>query len=153
MNGLWVFAHLLGFTLWLGGAFASMAAGIAGKREERAQQAAVARLQAALHRLLIGPGALLTVLTGLMLTLRVYGALNNSGSPSGWLAVMQVAGLIGALLVLFVAVPTAGRLGRLDPTGAQGPLFDELRARQAIIGSVGGTLGLIALLAGALVRH
>jgi hypothetical protein len=153
LTGVWLFAHLLGFVIWLGGAVASMVAGILGKGEPRTQLAVVARTQAGLHRVLIGPGALLTVVSGLMLTLRVYGALNNSGTPSGWLAVMQIAGIIAALVVLFVGVPLAARIGRLDPTGAQAALFDELRARQVIVASTAGTLGLIALLGGALLRH
>lgn len=152
MSGVWILLHLLGVILWLGGAFAAMAAGAGARALDRPQQATVARVQAQLHRLLIGPGALITVLSGLVLTLRVYGALNDSGSPSLWLAVMQVAGMLGALLVLFIAVPTASRLSRIDPTGQYGPLFDDLRKRQAVVGSVAGTLGLVALVGGALMR-
>src|SRR5205085_1093376 len=36
MIRLWLLLHLLGFTMWLGGGLAAMAAGIAGKREDRA---------------------------------------------------------------------------------------------------------------------
>ena len=33
MIRLWLFLHILGFTLWIGGALAAMVAGIAARRE------------------------------------------------------------------------------------------------------------------------
>jgi hypothetical protein len=150
VNAVWLFLHLLGFTLWLGGGMASMFAGIMARKEDRVGLGAVVRAQAAIHRTIIFSGALLTVLSGLILTFRI-----SAGRTAGFnlpLVVMQGAGLIGALLALFVSIPTAAKLGRLDPV-AQTAAFDELRARQRIIGSISGTLGLIALLAAALYRY
>ena len=150
MSRIWLFLHLLGFTLWLGGAIASMIIGIAAKREDRSGLGAVVRSQATLTRVAIAPGALVTVLSGLILTFQVGG-----GDLAGfrfWLVTMQGAGIIAALLTLFISLPTATRLGRLDPTGEAARYFDELRARQRIVASISGTFGLIALLAGALVR-
>lgn len=153
MIGLWVFLHLLGMVLWLGGAFASMAAGFSATRSDRAVGAgAVARLQAALHVRLIGPGAFLTVLSGLVLTIRIYGA-TRDGAPGLALVVMQLTGVLAAILVLFVAVPAASRLARIEPDGPHAGAFEALRARQAIVGSIGGVLGLLALLSGALVKY
>ena len=43
MNRAWLFLHLLGFTLWLGGAIAVMIIGIAAKREDRHGLGAVVR--------------------------------------------------------------------------------------------------------------
>jgi hypothetical protein len=63
---------------------------------------------------------------------------------------MQGAGVIAALITLLIALPTATRLGRLDPTGEAGRYFDELRARQRIVASIAGTFGLVALFAGAM---
>jgi hypothetical protein len=71
---------------------------------------------------------------------------------SVWLMVMQGTGLVAALLTLFVAVPTASRLARLDPTGPDGAYFDELRNRQKVVGMVWGVLALVALVGGAMVR-
>src|SRR3954465_10352755 len=68
---VWLFLHLLGFTLWIGGAIASMVAGGSGKREGREALGVVARAQAAIQKALIGPGALITVLSGLILTFGV----------------------------------------------------------------------------------
>jgi hypothetical protein len=150
---LWLFLHLLGFTLWLGGGFASMVAGIAAKRESRDGLGAVVRLQAAVQRAIIAPGALLTVLSGLILTFSVTGRTGELVGFSMWLVVMQGAGIIGALVTLLVSLPTATKLARLDPAGPNGAYFDELRQRQKIVASIAGLFALIALVAGALYRY
>jgi hypothetical protein len=144
----WLFLHLLGFTLWLGGAIASMIIGIAAKREDRNGLAAVVRSQSTLTKVAIAPGALLTVLSGIVLTFQLSGG--DFAGFSMWLVIMQGAGLIAALLTLLITLPTAARLGRLDPTGEAARYFDELRQRQRIVASIAGTFGLVALLAGAM---
>ena len=148
MSRVWLFVHLLGFVMWMGGGIASMFAGIAAKSEDRAGLGAVARAQSAVQRMVIGPGALLAVLSGLILT---FGSVNLAAA-SPWLMVMQGAGLIAALLTLFVAVPTASRLARIDPNGPDAAYFDELRKRQKVVGMVWGVLALVALVGGAMIR-
>jgi len=59
---------------------------------------------------------------------------------------------VGAVLALKIGLPTAAKLSRLDPTGPGAAYFDELRQRQRVVSSVWGTLALVALVAGALVR-
>ena len=152
MIRFWLFLHLLGFTMWLGGGFAAMVGGIASRREDRLGLGAVVRALAALYRTVIGPGALLTVLSGLILTFKATAGTGELAGFNSWLMVMQGAGLVGALLVLLIGVPTAAKLSRLDPTGPGAAYFDELRQRQRVIGSIAGVLGLVALVAGALVR-
>jgi hypothetical protein len=152
MIRVWLFLHLLGFTLWLGGGVATMVAGVAGKREERAGVGAITRAQASIHKVVIAPGALLAVLSGLVLTFSVSGRTGQLVGFSIWLMIMQAAGLLGALVVLLIGLPTAAKLSRLDPHGPGAAYFDELRARQKIVSSVAGTLALLALVAGALVR-
>lgn len=147
MTRLWLFLHFLGFTMWLGGALASMVGAVAAKREDRSGLGAIVRSQGAIHRALIGPGALLTVFSGLILTFSIKGIGANP-----WLMLMQGTGLVGALLVLLIAVPTAAKLSRLDPAGQTAGYFDELRQRQRVIGSIAGVLGLISLIAGAMLR-
>jgi hypothetical protein len=144
----WLFLHLLGFTLWLGGAIAAMIIGIAARREDRHGLGAVVRAQGALMRVAIAPGALLAVLSGLILTFQI----SDSDLPgfSIWLMLMQGAGLVAALLTLLIALPTASKLSRLDAVGETARYFDELRQRQRIVGSISGTLGLVALFAGAM---
>jgi len=152
MIRFWLFLHLLGFTMWLGGALASMVAGIASRREDRVGQSAIARAQAAIYKSIIAPGAILTVLSGLVLTFSVAGRMGELVGFNVWLMVMQGAGLLGALLVLLIGLPTAAKLARLDPQGPGAAYFDELRNRQKVVASVSGTLALVALVAGALVR-
>jgi hypothetical protein len=152
MIQFWLFLHLLGFTMWLGGGLAVMVAGIAAKREDRAGLGAVARAQAAAHKAIIAPGAILVVLSGLILTFSVSGRTGELVGFSIWLVVMQGAGLVGALMVLLIGLPTAAKLARLDPMGQGAAFFDELRQRQKIVASVSGVLALVALVAGAWVR-
>jgi hypothetical protein len=140
-----VLAHLVGLVLWLGGAFASMVVGVASRREAPELFAVVARLQAAITRRIVAPGAALVLLSGLWLTVERYpGAAMAQASP--WLFVMQAAGVIGVLVVLLAALPTAAKLSRIDADGDTRPLFLLLRKRQSVVGSIAGTLALIALI-------
>jgi hypothetical protein len=152
MIRFWLLLHLLGFTMWLGGGLASMAAGIAAKGEDRAGLGAIARAQAAVHKAIIAPGAILVVLSGLILTFSVSGRTGELVGFNVWLVVMQGAGLVGALIVLLIGLPTAAKLARLDPMGQGAAFFDELRQRQKIVASVSGVLALVALVAGAFMR-
>jgi hypothetical protein len=149
---LLLFAHLLGFVLWIGGGLAAMQVGIAMRSTTGANLALLAGLQGRLHRGLILPGSLLVVLSGLLLTLRLYGgATSMTGFPVA-LMVMQGAGVIGAGIALGISLPTVARLGRLDPSGEQAPLFAALQKRAAIAGSLTGMLALVALVSGVLLR-
>lgn len=150
MIQFWLFLHLLGFTLWLGGAIASMIMAVAAKREDRHGLGAVVRTQSKVMKIAISPGALLTVLSGLILTISLTGASGEYAGFSIWLVLMQGAGIIAALLTLLISLPTAAKLSRLDPEGEGAGYFDELRQRQRIVGSISGTLGLLALFAGAM---
>src|SRR5919112_743459 len=122
-----------------------MVIGIAAKREDRHGLGAVVRAQASLTRTAIAPGAILAVLSGLILTFQLSADVPGFNM---WLVIMQGSGLIAALLTLLIALPTASKLSRLDPAGETARYFDELRQRQRIVGSIAGTLGLVALFAG-----
>jgi hypothetical protein len=89
MIRLWLFLHLLGFTMWLGGGIATMVAGVAGRREDRAGMGAVARAQASIHKAVIAPGALLAVLSGLVLTFSVSGRTGDLVGFNVWLMIMR----------------------------------------------------------------
>jgi hypothetical protein len=147
---LWLFLHLLGFTLWLGGAIAAMIMGIAAKREDRHGLGAVVRAQASVMKVAIAPGAILAVLSGLILTFQVTGG--EVPGFSIWLIIMQGTGIVAALLTLLISLPTAAKLSRLDPLGEAAGYFDELRQRQRIVASISGTFGLVALFAGAMLK-
>ncbi len=150
MIRLWVFLHLIGFTVWIGGGLASMVAGIVSKGEERARLGAVVRAQAAVQKVLVAPGALLTVLSGLMLTFAMTSLQGGEIGFSLWLVLMQGAGVVAALIVLLVGLPTSSKLARMDPLGPNAAYFDELRQRQRLTGSIAGTLALVALVGGAM---
>jgi hypothetical protein len=147
---LWIFLHIVGFTLWIGGGLASMVAGIVSKGEERARLGAVVRAQAAVQRMLVAPGALLTVLSGVMLTFAMTSLRGGEAGFSFWLVLMQGAGLVGALIVLLVGLPTSSRLTRIDPQGQNAAYFDELRQRQRVTSSLAGVLAVAALVGGAM---
>lgn len=152
MRSLLLFLHLLGFLLWMGGGFAAMQIGMAMRQAPRSELIALVGVQGRLLRAQILPGVLLAVLSGLLLTLHLYGSATATAGFPPALMVMQGAGLLGAGIVLVVLLPTVARLGRLDPQGAQAPLFDALRKKAALGGSLAGVLGLVALVAGALLR-
>jgi hypothetical protein len=147
---LWIVLHIVGFTLWIGGGLASMVAGIASKGEERPRLGAVVRAQAAVQRMLVAPGALLTVLSGVMLTFAMTSLRGGEAGFSFWLVLMQGAGLVGALIVLLVGLPTSSKLTRIDPQGPNAGYFDELHQRQRITSSIAGVLALAALVGGAM---
>jgi hypothetical protein len=147
MSGFWHFVHYLAFTVWLGGALSALVAGLTMERIDRSLWGAVVDAQSAIYRALVGPGALVTVLSGIVLTLRMYGSMSG-GQAGSWLGTMQGLGTIGPLVTLLGAMPAASKLARLEPLGPQAAAFDKLRQRLAITGTIGGLLGLIALLAG-----
>lgn len=147
---IWRFVHYFAFIAWIGGGLAAMIAGMAMNRLDRTLWGAAAEVQAAIYRHLTGPGSIIAVISGLLLTFRMYGAMSGYVGP--WLGTMQAAGLLGALVTLLGAMPAASRLARLEPTGDTAAAFDRTRKRLAMTGSIGGTLALIALLAGALYR-
>jgi hypothetical protein len=147
---LWVFLHIIGFTLWIGGALASMVAGIVSKGEERARLGAVVRAQAAMQKMLVAPGALIAVLSGFMLTFARTGVSGGQVGFSFWLVLMQGTGLVGALVVLLVGLPTSAKLARIDPQGPNAAYFDELRRRQRVTSSIAGVFAVAALVGGAM---
>jgi hypothetical protein len=147
---LWVFLHIIGFTMWIGGALAIMVAGIVSKGEERARLGAVVRAQAAVQKILVAPGALMTVLSGVMLTFAMTSLSGGQAGFSIWLVLMQGAGLVAALIVLMVGLPTSSKLARIDPEGPNAAFFDELRQRQRITGSIAGVFAVVALVGGAM---
>ena len=53
-----------------------------------------------MQKTLVAPGALLAVLSGLMLTFSVTSAGRGTPGFNIWLMIMQGAGLVGALIVL-----------------------------------------------------
>ncbi len=149
MTGLVRFLHLLATAAWLGGALAAFTLVITARQEPVPVRALVYQLLGRVYARLVAPAALVSVLSGLALTMALamqgFGAM--LGSPR--LVVMQAAGIIAGLLVLFVGLPTANKLAQLAAQAKDTlpPEFEEVRKRQAIVQSVAGALVVIALYA------
>ena len=135
--------HVLGFTLWLGGGIATMVAGVTAKRLGASERLAGYKLIGAVQRILVAPGAIAVVLSGLILS----GPYMKQGDVPAWMGLMMIAGILGALGAVAVSVPTAAQLARLEPDG-RGELpeaFNRLRKRQILAATIAGSLGLVAM--------
>ena len=150
MRGFWLFLHMMGFAAWLGGGLAMMLAGITAKHFPPEERLAVYRATGVVARNLIGPGALLVLVSGFVLSLPFF----KSAVVPSWLMAMQGLGLIGAIIAIGVVTPTAARMARLqlDPRGELPESFAGLRKRQAIFATIAGVFALLALLAGTVMR-
>jgi len=148
------FLHFMGSAMWIGGGLAAMLITINSRREPVEVRAGVFRLMTQVQTMVIGLGAIITLGTGIIWTMWLVtsgGADTEGASPGPGLLVMQTAGLLGGLLVLFVAIPTAVKLGGLaiaTDDGQMLPIFESYRKRQMIASSVAGALAVISLLAG-----
>jgi uncharacterized membrane protein len=142
------FLHMLGQALWIGGGIAAMTLAISSRGEHPTLRAAIYRLLGRIQGVVIAPGAVLTVLSGLWLTMGMARVGRGEELGKAGLATMQGAGLIAGILVLFVALPTANLLARVsapDEKGQLPPAFERLRKRQMIVSSVAGMLAVLAL--------
>lgn len=149
MRGLWLFVHLSGMAMWLGGGLASMVSGVFAKKMAPAERLAVYRALGVVHRVLVRTGAIAVVVSGVFLMLPMM----RAGLP-GWVHMMTTAGLIGAIVAAAASVPTATALGRLelDARGELPEAFARLRKRQAIVATIAGALAIFSLMAGTLFR-
>ena len=145
MRGFWVLVHVLGFTLWLGGGIATMVAGVSAKGFGPAERLSAYKLIGAIQRILVGPGAMAVLLSGLVLAMPYM----KSGAVPAWMGVMMLAGTLGALGAVTISVPTAAKLARLQPdSGGQLPAaFQVLRKRQILAATIAGGFGLVAMFA------
>jgi hypothetical protein len=146
---LLMFAHMLGVALWIGGGLAGMLVAYAAREESVEIRAGAFRILTRLHTMVIGTGALIVVGTGVLLIMTMTSELSDlMRDPRLW--VMILAGLAAGLMVLFVGLPTATRMGALAVASAKGempPAFDRYRRRLGAISSVSGALAVLALFA------
>ena len=150
MRGVWLFLHFMGFAAWMGGGLAMMLAGITAKQFAPGDRLAVYRATSAVGRSLIGPGALLVLVSGFVLSLPFF----KTAIVPGWLVAMQGLGLVGAIIAIGIVTPTAARMGRLelDPRGELPESFAGLRKRQSVFATIAGVFAMLALLAGTVMR-
>lgn len=149
MTAVWMMFHLAGVTAWLGGLLAIGPVRATARREGADADGAAVRWCGGIYRILVGPGAMVTVVSGMILTLRLYGEATSVGLSHALMA-MQGLGLVAALVSLVVSVPTAARLARLEPAGPSAPLYARLDRRLRLADGATLVSGLLALAAGAL---
>jgi uncharacterized membrane protein len=152
LRQLYLGAHIIGFVLWLGGSLSAMLVGTAMRRGPKEELPALLSVKARLYNSLILPGCVLVVVSGLLLTLRLYGTATSVNGYPKPLMIMQGTGLLAAVIVLVVSYPTVGRLSRLDPNGAHAPLFQALSRKMALAGALSGVLAWVALITGVMLR-
>jgi uncharacterized membrane protein len=145
-----MFVHIFGTALWIGGGVAGMLIASSAAAEPGPVKAGAYRIVARLHAAVIGLGALLVLGTGVVLTM----ALDSSGlgdlmrEPKLW--VMILAGIAAGVVVLFMGLPTATRLGALSVASEKGdlpPAFEVYRKRLATVSTLSVLLAIVALLA------
>ena len=119
---------------------------LAVRKEPVPVRALAFHLLGRIYSQVIAPGALLSVLSGLALTMTMgmsvgLGVLSGTGK-----VVMQGAGIVAGLLVLFLGWPLSNKLTRIADKvrDVLPPEFEEARKQQAIIQSLAGILMLVA---------
>ena len=148
------FVHYLGLAMWLGG-WLVVAVLVATAREESSHVgAALYGFAAKAFMAVIGPGALLTIGSGIVWSMAITGAgdVQSRVAPIG-LWVMTAAGFVGGLLVLFVALPSAVKLRAVAVPTAAGkmlPIFERQKKRLIVVAHIAGVLALVSLFASAL---
>lgn len=141
--------------MWIGGWLAVSALVFHARRESPQVRAALFGLLADAHTVVIGPGAILTLGSGILWSMAIVGAggVESRVAPVG-LVVMTASGFIGGLLIAFVALPAAVRLRAVAVTTANGhplPVFERQRRRLLIVSNAAGVLALVSLFASVLV--
>ena len=101
MRGFWLFVHVMGFVAWLGGGLAVMLSGITAKYFPPDQRLAVYRIMSVVSRNLIGPGAVLVVVSGFVLSVPYF----KGATVPTWLLAMQGLGLLGAIVAIGIVTP------------------------------------------------
>ena len=148
------FVHFFAMCLWLGAMVATMVMAIVAQSESVSSRLSLFRVLGKVYSSVIGPSAIVTVLTGVALTMSMTqqtGA--DTASMGTW--VMELTGLLAGIVVLFAGLPTATRLGRLaDMADASGPppALERMRKRLAVIAYVVAALFVLSLFFGTAVQ-
>jgi hypothetical protein len=135
--------------MWIGGELAGMLIAYGARTEPAQVKAGAFRLISRLYTIVIGFGALIVLGTGVLLTMSMYSDGLGDLVQDAKLWVMILAGIAAGLLVLFVGMPTASRLGALSVASERGefpPRFEVYRKRQAVISKLSVALAVTALL-------
>ncbi len=148
------FVHFFGMCLWLGGMVAAMVIAVAGRSESVSSRVCLFHVLGRVYSFVIGPGAVVTLLSGVGLMMSTAQAtVGETGSLGTW--VMEATGLLAGALVLFAGLPTAAKLARVaDMADEDGlpPIFDRLRKRLAVVAHAVAVLAVLSLYFGTVVR-
>src|SRR5256885_15253615 len=113
-----------------------MVAGVSAKGFAAAERLAAYKLIGAIQRMLVGPGAMAVLLSGLVLAMPYM----KQGAVPGWMGLMMIAGILGALGAVTISVPTAAQLARLelDPRGWLAEAVPVVGKRQIVAATLAG---------------
>lgn len=148
------FVHYLGLAMWIGGWLVVSLVGRKAQGESPPARAKLLGMLAGAFTVVIGPGAILTLGSGVLWSMAIVGVgdVERRVAPAG-LGVMTAAGVVGGLLIAFVALPTAARLRAMAVPTVDGqllPAFERQRKRLMVVSSVAGVLALVSLAASVL---
>jgi uncharacterized membrane protein len=148
------FAHFMGISVWIGGALAALIIAAALRDADSPSQSFARFALSRIHGWLIAPGAVVSVLSGALLTMSLTQRGMSSVIARPGMMVMLAAGVLAAVLAVFVSVPTANQLAILysRPEGGASLLAKRLHKRQAVVSTLAGVLVLVAMYFGVVVR-
>lgn len=151
---VWLFLHVLGFTLWVGVAVTTAFLAARARRAGNPSNVAFAyRASSQLMKTLGLVGMVLTVGAGFLLTAARDHPFFQP-FPEHWLFQMQLLGSLAFLVGVLYQVPLADRLARAAEAsaeaGEESEAFRKYRKRNAVLGSVVGTVLLLIVLLGTL---
>jgi hypothetical protein len=140
--------------MWIGGWFVVLVLAAAERGESSQVRATLFGLVARAHTVVMVPGALLTLGSGIVWSMAIVGAgdVQARVAPLG-VGVMTAAGFVGGLLIAFVALPSAVQLKAVAFPTADGkmlPVFERQRKRLIAASTVAGVLAVVSLFASVL---
>ena len=138
------FLHYLGFALWMGGGWATMSLVVRSRSDTPATRAGLFRILPASFSVM-ATGAAVAVLSGVGLAVSLSRLGFSARLSDPGVTVMMGSGLLGAVMLVAIGFPTARKLAKLAATEPLPAEFERLRRRLAMSSSVGGLLGVIAL--------
>jgi hypothetical protein len=148
------FVHYLGLAMWIGGWLVAALLFARARRESPLVQTTLHAIVASVFTVVIGPGAILTLGSGILWSMAIVGAGGvERRIASAGLAVMIAAGFVGGLLIAFLALPAAARLRAVAVHTEDGqvlPVFETQRKRLIVVSTVAGLLALVSLAASVL---
>jgi len=143
-----LFLHWAGWAVWLGAALTFMIWGPAAKQADLAVWAHTWDVLARIQRAIVAPACAVATVTGLVLSMQY--AQRGLAMGATWLVVMQVLGLLAAVLTLAIATPLANRMAflaaRSVEAGQRDPRAERVRSRLALVSSLAGTFILVTVL-------